>query len=91
MLKQISSLSMPLVAAVALVGLSAAQSGQPNLAGTYRCGPDAKACEWSGSANMFVEPSVIEGLREANSNKHDLAKVRVGLALPRARGRCQGQ
>ena len=49
MLKKISSLSMPFAAALALVGLSAAQSGQPNLAGTYRCGPDAKSCEWSGT------------------------------------------
>lgn len=36
------------VSALALLG--AAQAAQaPNLAGTYRCGPDAKACQWSGS------------------------------------------
>jgi len=34
----------------ALALVAAAQAAQaPNLAGTYRCGPDAKACEWSGS------------------------------------------
>ncbi len=49
MLKKISSLSMPLAASVALIGLTAAQSAAPNLAGTYRCGPDAKSCEWSGA------------------------------------------
>jgi opacity protein-like surface antigen len=36
------------VSAVALLG--AAQAAQaPSLAGTYRCGPDEKACEWSGA------------------------------------------
>ena len=31
--------------------LGTAQAAQaPNLAGTYRCGPDAKACEWSGAS-----------------------------------------
>jgi hypothetical protein len=30
--------------------LGAAQASQaPIFAGTYRCGPDAKACEWSGT------------------------------------------
>jgi hypothetical protein len=58
MLKKISSLS--LVAVVALVGLSAAQSAQPNLAGTYRCGPDAKSCEWSGT--MFTLTQVGSNL-----------------------------
>jgi hypothetical protein len=37
--------------AFAAIGLSgfayAAQA--PNLAGMYRCGPDAKSCEWSGT------------------------------------------
>src|SRR3954454_24497440 len=34
----------------ALTLLGAAQAAQaPSLAGTYRCGPDAKACEWSGA------------------------------------------
>jgi len=30
-----------------LGGAEAAQA--PSLAGTYRCGPDAKACQWSGA------------------------------------------
>ena len=30
--------------------LGAAEAAQaPSLAGTYRCGPDAKACQWSGA------------------------------------------
>ena len=36
------------LAALAFLGHVQA-SQQTNLAGTYRCGPDAKACEWSGT------------------------------------------
>jgi hypothetical protein len=35
-------------AALAFLGHAQA-SQQTNLAGTYRCGPDAKSCEWSGT------------------------------------------
>jgi hypothetical protein len=49
MLKKILFLSIHLVAAAALAGLAQAQGANPNLAGTYRCGPDAKACQWSGT------------------------------------------
>jgi hypothetical protein len=38
---------IPFAAALLLGSAQAAQ--EPNLAGTYRCGPDAKACEWSGT------------------------------------------
>jgi hypothetical protein len=35
----------------ALGFLGYAEAAQaPSLAGTYRCGPDAKACEWSGNS-----------------------------------------
>jgi hypothetical protein len=34
----------------ALAVLGAAEAAQaPSLAGTYRCGPDAKSCQWSGT------------------------------------------
>jgi hypothetical protein len=47
MLKSFVLCAAPL-AAIALLG--AAEAAQaPSLAGTYRCGPDAKACEWSGA------------------------------------------
>ena len=38
---------IPLAAALLLGSAQAAQA--PNLAGTYRCGPDAKACQWTGA------------------------------------------
>jgi hypothetical protein len=34
--------------ALALIGYAHAAQA-PSLAGTFRCGPDAKACEWSGT------------------------------------------
>ena len=47
MLKSSGFLFIPLAAAALFGSAQAAQA--PNLGGTYRCGPDAKACEWSGS------------------------------------------
>ena len=36
---------------IALALFGYAQAAQaPNLAGTFRCGPDAKSCEWSGAS-----------------------------------------
>lgn len=35
--------------AVSLFGYAQAAQA-PNLAGTFRCGPDTKACEWSGAS-----------------------------------------
>jgi hypothetical protein len=45
--KTFVSVATPLFA-IALFGYAEAAQA-PNLAGTYRCGPDAKACEWSGA------------------------------------------
>ena len=47
MLKSAGLVLIPLAAALLLGSAQAAQA--PNLAGTYRCGPDAKACQWSGA------------------------------------------
>ena len=46
--KSLSLLAFAACGALALAGFAYAQ-GTPNLAGTYSCGPDAKACEWSGT------------------------------------------
>jgi hypothetical protein len=47
MLKSTGLALIPLAAALLLGSAQAAQA--PNLAGTYRCGPDAKACQWTGA------------------------------------------
>jgi len=43
-------LTAPVIAAFAVFGAVQVQAAaaQSNLAGSYRCGPDAKACQWSG-------------------------------------------
>ena len=48
MLKTFVSVAIPLAAIALFAQEAQAAAAQPNLAGTYRCGPDAKACEWSG-------------------------------------------
>jgi hypothetical protein len=47
MLKKFVLAATPFAAIVLFGAAEAAQA--PNLAGTYRCGPDAKACQWSGA------------------------------------------
>ena len=43
------AISIPVVSAVVFgAALSLAASAEPNLAGTFRCGPDMKVCQWSG-------------------------------------------
>jgi hypothetical protein len=37
------------IAALAYFGQAPAQAAdQPNMSGSYRCGPDMKSCQWSG-------------------------------------------
>jgi len=48
MLKKFFFVFAPAIAAVALFGYAEAAQA-PNMAGTYRCGPDAKSCQWSGA------------------------------------------
>jgi hypothetical protein len=53
MLKRSMIVTMPLAAAAVLAlaqPAANAAAAAPNLSGTYRCGPDAKACEWSGTS-----------------------------------------
>jgi hypothetical protein len=47
MFKNIVFATIPAIAVVATY--AAAAQVTPNLAGTFRCGPNAKACEWSGA------------------------------------------
>jgi len=41
--------SLIAIAAAAFFGWAQAAPQPANLGGTYRCGPDAKACQWSGT------------------------------------------
>jgi hypothetical protein len=56
--KRFLVLSAPLAAAFAIFGAVQAQgaaAAQPNLSGNYRCGPDAKACQWSGATFTVMQ------------------------------------
>src|SRR5882762_2233677 len=54
------------LAAIAFVGHAQA-SQQTNLAGTYRCGPDAKACQWSGTTFTVTQNGTnLEAKSEKN-------------------------
>ena len=44
----LKSVGIAFISVAALLG-SAQAAQAPNLAGTYRCGPDAKACQWTGA------------------------------------------
>ena len=48
-MKAFVTLSTPLIAAAVLFGANYAEGADANLSGSYKCGPDAKACQWSGS------------------------------------------
>jgi len=47
-----TSIIVSTLAAFALFGPLAARAADqtPNMSGSYRCGPDAKACQWSGDS-----------------------------------------
>ncbi len=50
---------------------AAGQSTQPlNIAGTYRCGPDTKACQWLGTTITVTQPGTK---LEIKSEKGDTA------------------
>ena len=61
------------ILALGLIG-SAAAASAPNLAGTFRCGPDAKACEWSGTS--FTVTQTGENL-EIKNDKGEVGSARV--------------
>jgi len=44
------AMSVPLIAAIGAFGAveTHAAAANPNLAGTFKCGPDMKVCQWSG-------------------------------------------
>ena len=48
-MKAYVTLSTPLLAAAIFLGAGYAQGADANFSGSYKCGPDAKACQWSGS------------------------------------------
>jgi len=54
-MKALVTLSTPLIAAAVLFGANYAEGADANLSGSYKCGPDAKACQWSGSTFTIAQ------------------------------------
>jgi hypothetical protein len=54
-MKAFVTLSTPLIAAAVLFGANYAEGADANLSGSYKCGPDAKACQWSGSTFTIAQ------------------------------------
>jgi hypothetical protein len=54
-MKAFVTLSTPLIAAAVLFGANYAEGADANLSGSYKCGPDAKACQWSGSSFTITQ------------------------------------
>ncbi|HYK80357.1 MAG TPA: hypothetical protein VEU95_12045 [Micropepsaceae bacterium] len=54
-MKAFVTLSTPLIAAAVLFGANYAEGADANLSGNYKCGPDAKACQWSGSTFTIAQ------------------------------------
>jgi len=53
--------------AVTFIGLAVAAEQLPNLSGTYKCGPDKKACQWSGATFTVTQKgAALEAKNEKN-------------------------
>ena len=53
--------------AATFIGLAVAGEQVPNLAGTYKCGPDKKACQWSGTTfSVTQKGAALEAKNEKN-------------------------
>ena len=71
--KSLALLILSAGAGFALAGLAYAQN-VTNIAGTYACGPDAKACEWSGA--RFTVTQTGQDI-EAKNEKGDIGQGKV--------------
>jgi len=53
--------------AVTFIGFAFAAEQLPNLSGTYKCGPDKKACQWSGATFTVTQKgAALEAKNEKN-------------------------
>jgi hypothetical protein len=53
--------------AITFIGLAVAAEQLPNLSGTYKCGPDKKACQWSGMTFTVTQKGkALEAKNEKN-------------------------
>ena len=75
MLKDFSFISMiAALSTLALPGLAQAQSGAPNLAGTYRCVPEPSSCQWQEQNPTITQTGATVQL---NINKGEFAEGKL--------------
>jgi hypothetical protein len=68
------SLMIVLLATLALPGQAQAQSGAPNLSGTYRCQPQPAPCKWQAEAPTISQTGKTLELR---IDKNELAEGKL--------------
>jgi hypothetical protein len=77
--KALFAVSISLAASAGLwTAVQAAQA--PNLAGTYRCGPDAKACQWSGTTFTVTQSGTTLDIKN-EKNEAGQATVTSNISL----------
>jgi hypothetical protein len=64
--------------AVTFIGLAIAAEQLPNLSGTYKCGPDPKACKWSGMTFTVTQKGAAV---EAKNDKNEVGAGTVTSAI----------
>jgi len=69
------------LSAVTFVGLAMAAQA-PNMAGIYKCGPDKKACEWSGMTFTVTQKgNAIEAKNEKNELGSGTVTSNVSISM----------
>ena len=63
---------------VTFIGLAVAAEQLPSLSGTYKCGPDKKACQWSGATFTVTQKGAA---LEAKNEKNEIGAGTVTSAI----------
>src|SRR6185503_21263521 len=64
--------------AVTFIGIAVAADQLPNLSGSYKCGPDKKACQWSGMTFTVTQKGAA---LEAKNEKNEMGVGSVTSAI----------
>jgi hypothetical protein len=71
---------MAALAAFAFTGLAQAQSGAPNLSGTYRCQPQPASCQWQGQSLTISQSGNTLELK-INNDEAAAAKLTSNITI----------
>ena len=74
-IKTLSAATIASLAAIALIGPAQAQKSKlPDLSGSYRCQPEPRPCDWSGSAFTVTQSGAVLQLK---NEKGDIGEARM--------------